>query len=217
MKNINTLGLIILISGISFLSVSLIDRGADPKQLFEEAQAKIKSFKAFEIAYQCNVENPNLDEPISASGIVKIKGIKYKNSNRSNITTYVNGQFYWILNMEEEEISKENYEAEEHRLTTIDFSNLDFPEEPTYKYNSFDGNNHKISLFFKSTNSDYWKCDLLINMTTNLITRSIFFARNGTTETSILKYQNVDIDIPDSVFELDVSKYPDFYVNDMTE
>jgi outer membrane lipoprotein-sorting protein len=206
MKNMKALGVIILLSNIWLLGVSFKDTTPDPKQLFEASQATVKAFKSYEIAYKATLEYPDSDLT-SYNGVMKIKGVKYQNKykNPEDIIVHDNGEFHWLMNKTQMQVSIMDYDDHDDSLMGLDYYTFS-SDAGKFEYKGSNEENHIITLYQKNEESEVWKYDFWISKSTQLVTKSKVYYSPSITITCELTYQNTNVNIPDTEFEMDLKQ-----------
>ncbi len=223
------ISLLILISLYGF-SYSQNDKKA--KEILDKVSKEVQSYKTITADFNFKMVNQQEDISEEYDGTIKIKDNKYHLSLMGT-ETYCNGNTIWTHMVESEEVN----------ITTRDTADNSFLNNPSsiftmyktgYKY-SYKGEVKtdettltKIELYPEelaqglqpdndSDDSDLSMVVLLIDLRTNQIKEIAYYSKNGNIYTVSFSKFKTNMDIPNSEFSFDKTKFPDVEVIDLRD
>lgn len=202
---------------VLLFSVSLSYGQSDPKadKIIKTSKDKFDKMEDISASFTYTLSNPNLKKPIVKKGKVVFKKNKYMITFPDE-EMYSNGRYSWLKLNGDEEITKTDYDKESISPEKI------FSLYQTDMKSRFDGEDdasYRITLFANNKESDIWKTELVISKDSKLVSSATMHGRNGSTYNYVMANIKTDSGVPDSMFELDETKYEDdgWIVNDLTE
>lgn len=204
------------LAAILTLAFTTTQAQSDPKadKILKESKAKFNSLSDISASFDYRLDNPNLNNPITKKGTVKIKKNKFQ-IKFTDEEFYCDGNTVWVSLTEDQEITLTNFDPEEsmsvERIYDI------YEENTRSKYDGEQNGNHKITLFMLDKESDIWKVEVWVSKSTKLTQKAIMYGRNGSKYNYDLKNIATNKGIADSQFVLDhkAKEQQGWYINDL--
>lgn len=176
------------------------------ENIIKQSQSKFKSYKDVKALFTYTITNANLKKPIVKAGEVILKGNKYKVVFQDE-EMYCNGKNVWVVLKSDLEVVKSTFKQDEglspDRIYKI------YETGMKSRYDSEEGDNHKVTLFAKDDGGDIWKTELWISKTTKLVKKAIMYARNGSQYQYEMNDVKPDTGVADDIFNLNEKLYKD--------
>ena len=205
----------------ALLSLStIVAQTKDPKakQLLSEVNEKVKSYDNIEISFKYVLENESENIRQETKGKVTLEGDKYV-LDILGIQRIFDGKTLYTISSEDEEVTISNENSEEEN--TISPSQLFSFFESGYNYtldiiqNKMGRKIQYIKLIPIDSESEIKYALLGIDIKTKHIYNLIEIGENNTKTTLNVLEFNTNTPLPQSFFKFDVSKYSDYYINNL--
>jgi outer membrane lipoprotein-sorting protein len=205
----------------ALLSLStIVAQTKDPKakQLLSEVNEKVNSYDNIEISFKYVLENESENIRQETKGKVTLEGDKYV-LDILGIQRIFDGKTLYTISSEDEEVTISNENSEEEN--TISPSQLFSFFESGYNYtldiiqNKMGRKIQYIKLIPIDSESEIKYALLGIDIKTKHIYNLIEIGENNTKTTLNVLEFNTNTPLPQSFFKFDVSKYSDYYINNL--
>jgi outer membrane lipoprotein-sorting protein len=188
-------------------------------QILDRVAAKTQSMKSMQADFELVIEDRKENTRNTSSGNLLIKQNKYRISSQGSVA-YFNGKTLWTYVQEPNEvtITEPVGQAEDFMSNPAIFFTV-YKRDFKYKYvqeTTINGSRcHEIDLFPKDLEQPYSRIKVYVNITSDMpeIIRSV--GKDGVDYTVYLKNILLDLEINDTVFTFDPSKFKKVEVIDM--
>lgn len=209
---------IFLLLALVFGFYSITNAQSDPKskKILSTSKKKFSSLKDYKAGFNYKMENlASKDKPLVKKGTVFVKKNMYKIELPDQVV-YCNGEKVWVHLIKEKEVTVSDFDPDESMSISKVYTV--YEDDMKSRYDGAKTINgvacHKITLFSKDQDSEYWKVEVLVNQKTNLVEQSKLFGRNGTNHTYTLTSAKSNSGLSSSMFTFDKSKHPGVEVID---
>jgi outer membrane lipoprotein-sorting protein len=191
---------------------------ADAKKVLDAVSAKFKSFKTVTAKFNLKIENSAGKVQGSKSGIVNLKGTKY----RINVTgqeIYSDGNTTWTYDKSGNEVQINKVDKSATTITPQKMFTNFYDKDFLYKTNPDVKIGGKLMQEIELTPIDksktFFKVLVAIDKATNTIRQTKVFEKNGNRYTYSIVSMITNTTLPDALFVFDAKKYPKVEVVDL--
>ena len=209
--------LVFFIFILGFASISFAQYDAKALEILDQMSEKYNQINAFKAEFTHSLENPTENISEEFKGEIVVKGEKFK-LKMSGQEIYNNGTTVWTFLPEINEVNIDNYYPDQGDMTP---SKIYTAYREGYKYLFLEevsdgGKNYQVvDLVPENNNNQFYKIRLKINKEDKILRSWKMFDKSGNTYLySIINFQP-DVDVKDSFFEFDPSKYTGIEVIDL--
>ncbi len=191
---------------------------ADAKKILDGVSAKFKSFKSVTAKFNLKIENAAGKVQGSKSGIVNLKGTKY----RINITgqeIFSDGNTTWTYDKSANEVQIAKVERSATTITPQKMFTNFYDKDFLYKTNPDVKVGGKLMQEIELTPIDktkpFFKVLVNVDKATKTIKQTKVFEKNGNRYTYSIVSMKTNGTLPDALFVFDTKKYPKVEVVDL--
>ncbi len=202
---------------ISFIGFSLQAQDAKKaKELLDQVSAKVKSYDNIVIDFKYALNNPKERINQESNGNVALKGNLY-HLNFMGVTKIFDGKKVFTIVPEDEEVTQENYEANDEKAITPNKMLTFFNNGYKYAWDipqNVKGRKIQFVKLTPNSNKDNRKEILVgIDTQTKHIYTVIEVGKNGTKTTLTVNSFKTNQPLSKNHFTFTKSKYPNYYIN----
>ena len=215
MKSVFLFTIILFISILTFAQ-----EDSKSKNILDEVTEKAKSFKTISADFTFSMVNKEMDIDEKNEGTIKLKGKKYVVTlPETGIVVYSDGETVWNYMEQGNQVTVSTIENGGNEL--MDPSSLFSIYEKGFQSKfitekSVGGNTvYVIDLFPEEDIYDVSKITIEINKSTMMIKSALLMGTDENIYGIVVKDMKTNVDIPDSDFIFQESKYPDVEVIDL--
>lgn len=208
---------ICLLFGTMLIGVDVFGQyDPESKTILDAMSAKYKAIPSFTADISYTLENVEDDIHESFEGQIGIKGDKFRLVAVEQ-EIIINDGNVWTYLAEENEVNIDTYDPEEDDITPSNIYNV---YQSGYKYNLFgqemiDGKQYNVvDLSPEDKESDYFRIRLVIG-TDNILRKFTLFAKSANRYIYELSNFDPSVNLQDSYFIFDVTKYEDIEIIDL--
>ncbi len=221
MKKIPIFSFILLtISSLCFAQVPKGMGKSDPeaKKILDEVSTKFKSYKTVKANFALKVENSSGKTQGSKSGVVYMKGMKYK-VDITGQEIFCDSKNVWTLDKSANEVQVSKLDESAGNITPQKlFSNF-YDNDFLYVSNDDIKKGNKVYQVVELTPVDkskpFFKVQVEIDKLTKTIMATRVFEKNGNRYTYTINSMTTNTPIGDETFVFDAKKYPGIEVIDL--
>jgi len=200
--------LLLLIAAVSvFGQAEAIKRAND---IMAKVNKTYKSYKSLKVDFSLNIHSPDSDVDETQEGLLYLQGEKYK-LKMSGQEIICDGKYIWTYLEEMEEAQVNTYEPEEDEITPDQIFTIyerDFEAIVTEDRKEKGKTITVVELVPKDKNKPFFKIKMFVDAATSTMVRMKIYDKNGNRYTYSIKKMEKNINLQDSFFTFDVSKYP---------
>lgn len=187
----------------------------DPKAkaLLDKVSQKYKSYKTLKADFVLTTNIADQKNADKQSGIVLIKGSKYKFST-PNLERISDGKTIWTFLKNNDEVQVNHVNTKNGELTPAQFFTL-YQKGFDYTVNNDNAKAMEIDLVPTDKNVSYFKVRLNINKQTSMISSATIFEKSGTRITYAMQNIQPNTALDEAIFTFNKAKYPDVEVIDL--
>ncbi len=211
---------LILFSGLNAFSQSSSLGKSDPdaKKILDNVSAKFKTYKSVTAKFTLKIENSEGKVLGTKSGVVNMKGSKYRISV-SGQEIYSDGNNIWTYDNSDNEVQITKFDGSSNMITPQKMFTNFYDKDFLYKLNgqSKVGNKtiQEIELTPVDKSKAFFKVLVGIDKATQSIATTKVFEKNGNKYTYIVASMKTNTNLPDSLFVFDAKSYPNVEVVDL--
>lgn len=186
----------------------------EAKEHLAKAANNVKSSTGIEAKFEVTLENKQEDMAETSEGTVWLKGEKFKLSIMG-FDSYFDGETMWTHMVEEGEVNITTPDPEdEEGLTPTNIFSL---YEKGFNFKIVEESSEQISIdmFPENREKPFSKINVVVNKTTNQFVSVTSIGKDGINNTIKIIAFKKDLNLEDSMFAFDASKYPDVEIVDM--
>lgn len=209
-----------LFSGLNAFSQSssLGKSDSDAKKILDNVSAKFKTYKSVNAKFTLKIENSEGKVLGTKSGVVNMKGSKYRISV-SGQEIYSDGNNIWTYDNSANEVQITKFDGSSNMITPQKMFTNFYDKDFLYKLNgqSKVGNRtiQEIELTPVDKSKAFFKVLVGIDKATQSIATTKVFEKNGNKYTYIVASMKTNTNLPDSLFVFDAKSYPNVEVVDL--
>ncbi len=213
------LGILFFSALTSFSQSSSVGK-SDPaaKKILDQVSAKFKTYKSVVAHFSLKIENGDGKVLGTKSGIVSMKGSKYRISV-SGQEIYSDGNNIWTYDNSANEVQITKFDGSSNMITPQKMFTNFYDKDFLYKLNgeSKQGKRtiQEIELTPVDKTKTFFKVLVGINKATQSIVSTKVFEKNGNKYTYTVAGMKTNTSLPDSLFVFDAAKYPKVEVVDL--
>lgn len=215
MKKISTIFFSVLLLSICGTRVNAQD-DTKAKTILDGVSATMKSYTSMKIEFTYTMVNAKTKVNESKSGVIQIKGTKYRLEVGGQIVL-CNGNTVWTYLKDENEVNINNVSTQEDAINpTSILNNYSSNFKPKWIKDVVEGGK-TISVIDMTPikGKSYYKVRLNIDKTAKQITSTIVYDKNGSTYTyKVNKFTN-NLAMADALFTFNKAEHPGVEENDM--
>lgn len=189
----------------------------DARKILDRMSEKYQAIPSFSASIVYTLENTEDDIHESFEGEIGIKKEKFR-LIAAEQEIIINNNTVWTYLAEENEVNIDTYDPEIEDVTPSNIYNI---YQDGYKYILFgeeviDGKSYSvIDLAPEDTDSDYFRIRLFIGTNDPVLRRFTLYAKSGNRYIYDIKNFNPTVNLPDSYFIFDVTRYEGIDVIDL--
>lgn len=194
-----------------FLFNNLVFGQQDPKAkvILDEVSIKTKSYKTMKIEFSYKMENKNEKINESKSGILFVKGDKYK-LEFGEQTVYCDGKTVWTYLKESNEVQINNVQKGDDALNPVQLLNS---YEKNYKFKHIktekqSGKNVDIVELYPNKSKSFIKIKVIIDNVAKQIVSSSMQDKKGSTFTYTSNKLTPNVELADTYFNFNKAEFP---------
>jgi outer membrane lipoprotein-sorting protein len=216
----NLLFSILLLTGISAFAQpkGMGKNDADAKKVLDAVSAKFKSFKTVTAKFNLKIENAAGKVQGSKSGVVNLKGTKYK-IGITGQEIFSDGNTTWTYDRSANEVQINKVEKSSTTITPQKMFTNFYDKDFLYKTNADVKIGGKMMQEIELTPIDksktFFKVLVAVDKKTNSIRQTKVFEKNGNRYTYGIVSMTTNTALPDAIFVFDAKKYPRVEVVDL--
>jgi len=216
----NLLFSILLLTGITAFAQpkGMGKNDADAKKVLDAVSAKFKSFKTVTAKFNLKIENAAGKVQGSKSGIVNLKGTKYK-IGITGQDIFSDGNTTWTYDKSANEVQINKVEKSATTITPQKMFTNFYDKDFLYKTNADVKIGGKMMQEIELTPIDksktFFKVLVAVDKTTKSIRQTKVFEKNGNRYTYSIVSMTTNTALPDALFVFDTKKYPKVEVVDL--
>ncbi len=211
---------LLLFSGLNAFSQSSSLGKSDPdaKKILDNVSAKFKIYKSVSAKFTLKIENSEGKVLGTKSGVVNMKGSKYRISV-SGQEIYSDGNNIWTYDNSANEVQITKFDGSSNMITPQKMFTNFYDKDFLYKLNrqSKAGNRtiQEIELTPVDKSKTFFKVLVGIDKATQSIATTKVFEKNGNKYTYGVASMKTNTNLPDSLFVFDAKSYPNVEVVDL--
>ncbi|MEP7229366.1 MAG: outer membrane lipoprotein carrier protein LolA [Ginsengibacter sp.] len=211
---------LLLFSGLNAFSQSSSLGKSDPdaKKILDNVSAKFKTYKSVSAKFTLKIENSEGKVLGTKSGVVNMKGSKYRISV-SGQEIYSDGNNIWTYDNSANEVQITKFDGSSNMITPQKMFTNFYDKDFLYKLNrqSKVGNRtiQEIELTPVDKSKTFFKVLVGIDKATQSIATTKVFEKNGNKYTYGVASMKTNTNLPDSLFVFDAKSYPNVEVVDL--
>jgi outer membrane lipoprotein-sorting protein len=160
------------------------------------------------------IENKQDGSMESDSGLLQLKGNKFKLSLLGN-ETYYDGETQWVFMTEEKEVNISTPDLSEEMSLSPQSIFTMYEKGFRFKILSQDGDLSSIEMFPDNRELPFFKVLLVLNTSLNTFVEVVAYGRDGTDTRVIIDEMEKGLNLKDDVFVFNSTTYPDVEIIDM--
>lgn len=216
----NLLFLVLLLTGLSAFAQpkGMGKNDADAKKMLDAVSAKFRTFKSVTAKFNLKIENSAGKVQGSKSGVVNIKGTKY----RVNVTgqeIYSDGNNIWTFDKGSNEVQVTKFDPSTNTLTPQKIFTNFYDKDFLYKTNpdvKVAGKTlREVELTPIDKSKTFFKVLVDIDPATQTIRQTKIYEKNGNRYTYSISGMTTNANLPDALFAFDAKRYPKVEVVDL--
>ena len=210
----------LLLSGIQAFSQSSSLGKSDPdaKKILDNVSSKFKTYKSVVAHFSLKIENSEGKVLGTKSGVVNMKGSKYRISV-SGQEIYSDGNNIWTYDNSANEVQITKFDGSANMITPQKMFTNFYDKDFLYKLNGESKIDKKIIQEIELTPVDksktFFKVLVGIDKSTQAIVSTKVFEKNGNKYTYNVASMKTNTSLPDSMFVFDTKSYPNVEVVDL--
>ena len=204
-------------------NAQVITKDPEAKKVLDAASEKFKAFKSFKSSFHYIMESKATGMNEEYTGEVTVKGEKFLIKTGDGKETYNNGKNVWTYYLDDNEVTIFTYDPDDDNMSINKMLNM---YKSGYKYHKLadeviDGVTYIVIDLEpdmspeERKSNQVFKIRMKFNKKTKIVSSWKIFERNGNRYTMIIDSFTPDVDVEDSVFEFDKSKYKGVVVEDL--
>ena len=190
----------------------------DAKSILDNVSAKFKTYKSVVAGFSLKIENSSGKVLGSKTGIVNMKGSKYRVSV-SGQEIYSDGTNIWTYDKSANEVQITQFDASANAITPQKLFTNFYDKDFLYKLNGETKKGNKTVQEIELTPVDktktFYKVLIYIDKKGQSITGSKVFQKTGDRYTYSVTSQKINTNLPDDLFVFDAKSYPKVEVVDL--
>jgi len=189
---------------------------SDPaaKKILDGVSAKFKTFKSIKANFKIVIEN-NVGKVIGTkTGIVYLKGTKYRISVVKGQEVFCDGNNVWTYTKADNEVVISKLDAGNNTITPQKLFTNFYDKDFLYKLNGEVAGKQEIELTPIDKTKPFFKVLVNVDKKNQTIASTKVFEKAGNRYTSSVGAMNTSAVIADAQFVFDVKKYPGVNVED---
>ena len=190
----------------------------DAKKILDAVSSKFRSFKSVTAKFNLKIENSAGKLQGSKSGVVYLKGTKYK-INITGEEIYSDGNTTWSYDKSSNEVQINKVENSASTITPQKMFTNFYDKDFLYKTNPDIKVSGKMMQEIELTPIDkskpFFKVLVDIDKSTQTIRQTKVFEKNGNRYTYSIASMSTNASLPDAMFVFDTKKYPKVEVVDL--
>ena len=190
----------------------------DAKSILDNVSAKFKTYKSVVAGFSLKIENSSGKVLGSKTGIVNMKGSKYRVSI-SGQEIYSDGTNIWTFDKSANEVQITQFDASANAITPQKLFTNFYDKDFLYKLNGETKKGNKTVQEIELTPVDktktFYKVLIYIDKKGQSITGSKVFQKTGDRYTYSVTSQKINTNLPDDLFVFDAKSYPKVEVVDL--
>jgi len=190
----------------------------DAKSILDNVSAKFKTYKSVVAGFSLKIENSSGKVLGSKTGIVNMKGSKYRVSI-SGQEIYSDGTNIWTFDKSANEVQITQFDASANAITPQKLFTNFYDKDFLYKLNGETKKGTKTIQEIELTPVDktktFYKVLIYIDKKGQSITGSKVFQKTGDRYTYSVTSQKINTNLPDDLFVFDAKSYPKVEVVDL--
>ncbi len=193
---------------------------SDPaaKKILDQVSAKFKTYQSVVARFSLKIENADGKVLGSKSGVVNMKGSKYRVSI-SGQEIYSDGNNIWTYDNSANEVQVTKFDGSANMITPQKMFTNFYDKDFLYKLNgeSKQGKRtiQEIELTPVDKTKTFFKVLVGIDKATQSIVSTRVFEKNGNKYTYTITSMKTNTSLPESLFVFDAAKYPKVEVVDL--
>ncbi len=203
---------------LSFLTGFLIanvcfSQGNDPeaKKILDQASAKIKSFKSIKAVFTLELQDPQGASQGTKKGTVLMKGNRY-HVQITGQEIFSDGKTIWTLDKSANEVTITKVDPGSNTISPQKLLTNFYDKDFLYKVNGEQkiGQNTVVEIEMTPIDKtqNFHKIYLYVDKRTHLVSSGKFLDKSNSRYIYTINSLNGDLNLPDSDFTFDKSKYP---------
>lgn len=206
---------IVLTSVVLFLVGAVFAQdGNKAKEILEQVSAKTKTFKSLKASFVFAMENDEMDIHERNEGTILVKGQKYQVKLPDvGVEVYSDGTTIWNYMKDGNQVTISNIDSEGSEL--MDPSSIFSIYERGFR-SEYQGEKkvagksvYQIKLFPDSDEYEVSEIEVAIDKQQMMISSAVLHGTDGNLYNIEVKNLKTNVDVADSEFQFDASKYPD--------
>lgn len=208
----------LIISFIATLAIQSSVAQTDTKAttILNTSGTKLKSYTTMKIEFTYTMVNEKTKVNESKSGVIQIKGDKYK-LEMGGQTVFCDGKTVYTYIKSDNECNINNVSTTEDAMNPLTILN-NYSKNFKAKYIKDivqGGKTYHIVDLTPIKGKNYYKVRLTIDKITSHISSTVVYDKNGTTYTYTITKFTTNLIMADSIFTFVASNYPGVEINDM--
>ncbi len=190
----------------------------DAKKILDNVSAKFKTFTTVIAHFNLKIENPAGKGLGSKTGVVNMKGSKYR-VTISGQEIYSDGSNIWTYDNSANEVQITKFDGSSNMITPQKMFTNFYDKDFLYKLNGESKQGKKTILEIELTPVDktktFFKVLVRIDKATQSIVSTKVFEKNGNKYTYTVTGMKTNTSIPDTLFVFNAKSYPKVEVVDL--
>lgn len=184
------------------------------KKILDGVSAKFKTFKSVQAKFSLTIENAAGKNMGTKAGTVYMKGNKYRYTLPGQ-DVFSDGSNTWTLDKAAKEVTINKIDPSNGSITPQKLITSFYDKDFLYKLNGESKGLQEIELTPIDKSKPYFKLLLSVNKSTQTLSSTKVFMKDGTRTTYSSSNLNTGTNIPDNTFIFDIKKYPGVEVVDL--
>ncbi|MBS1511423.1 MAG: outer membrane lipoprotein carrier protein LolA [Bacteroidetes bacterium] len=186
----------------------------DAKKILDGVSAKFKTYKSVTAKFTQKGENAAGKSLGSQSGMVYMKGVKYRMSSGGK-EVFCDGSNVWTYDKSSNEVTISKLDPANNTITPQKLFTNFYDKDFLYKLNSETKGIQEVELTPIDKSKPYFKVLVYVNKATKTVTAAKIFEKTGNKLSFSVSNMNTTTIVADAQFIFDQKKYPGVEVVDL--